>query len=290
MKAGIINTGISLVDKDYYSEHNSVSIASIRLAPDGFSFALFDTLRNKYVKLESFDLQGIKNEHSWIETIGILISEKMITPAQYLTTHLQSEFPGALLVPSKLFSPNKKDLHFKYNYYPSQKQQILEDHIPEIDAVMLHPLSDIAMNFIHAAFPEAIIKHQASSLISILKKQYLIGGIDKNVFVQVRKNEFDIVAFKNGKLLFFNTFQFRTVEDFLYFLLNTLQQLNIDTEKQEVFFLGNLTSGAALASKASKYIRFVKFLKNNPNDDFSPVFNEIESHQYLNLLNLKNCE
>lgn len=290
MKAGIINTGISLVDKEFHSEHNNVSIVSIRVAPDGFSYAQFDTFRNKYVKLESFDLQGVSNENSWIQTMGVLINENQITPSQYLNIFIQSEFPGALLVPAKLYNPARKELHFKYNYTPAHKQNILVDNIPAIDAVLLYPVSVGIEKFLNATFPNAQIMHQASSLISILKKQYLSDHNSNSVFVQIKKEDFDLIVFENDKLLFFNTFPYKTAEDFLYFLLHSLQQLRIDTDKQEVFFLGNLTTGAPLSSKASRYIRYVKFLKKNPNDDFSPAFQEVQDHQYLNLLNLKNCE
>jgi hypothetical protein len=197
MKAGIINTGVSLEDRDYQIEHNSISIASIRISPDGFSYALFDTLKNKYVKLESFDLQRINNDKKWIETIGILINEKNIAPRQYIKTYIQSCFSGTLLIPKNIYDTDKKDLYFKYNHYPDSKQKILEDKIPILEAVMLHPISVKIETFINTTFPKVTLRHQSSAILHILKKQYVTTDHEFQIFVQVDKETFDIIVFKH---------------------------------------------------------------------------------------------
>jgi hypothetical protein len=289
MKSGIINTGVSLIDRDYHNDHNNVSILSIRIAPDGFSYAIFDTLRNKYTVLESFDLQSVSNENIWIDTIGILLEEKNIIPKSFLQVFIQSDFPGALPVPEALYHPDNKELLFKYNLQKSKDQILLEDDISNLGIVLLHPLSLKIKSHISSFFSSEKIIHQQSSLLSVLYNTSISEISGEQVFVQINKNSFECIIFNNKELLFCNSFQYKTAEDLLYFLLYTMKQHNLDPEKQKVVLMGNLTRSSAIASKAAKYIRFVHFIKKNTQDDFSVAFEAVEDHQFFNLLNLKNC-
>ena len=289
MKSGIINTGVSLIDRDYHNDHNNVSILSIRIAPDGFSYAIFDTLRNKYTVLESFDLQGVSNESIWIDTIGVLLEEKKINPKSFIQTIIQSDFPGALTVPEALYHHDNKELLFKYNLQKSKEQTLLQDNIGNLGIVMLHPLSLKIKSHISSFFASETIIHQQSSLLSVLYNTSVSDLSGEQVFVQINRNAFECIIFNNKKLLFFNSFQYKSAEDLLYFLLYVMKQHNLDPEKQKVVLMGNLTRSSAIAAKAAKYIRFVHFINKNPQDDFSVAFEAVEDHQFFNLLNLKNC-
>ncbi|PIE87812.1 MAG: hypothetical protein CSA04_05080 [Bacteroidetes bacterium] len=290
-KAGMINTSISLVCREPQKDLNTHTvIASIRVTPDGFSYALFNPDTNQYYQLESFDLQGITNEERWIETLQKLFEEHPIIREKYAKTYLQWAFPGALLVPAPLYTPQKKELYFKYNHYTSPKQLIHEDPLPTFDAVLLYPIASEIDQFLHTVFPQAIRTHHLSSLLLILEKAYCSDQSSTQLFVQVHKNNFDLIVFHQKKLQFLNSFPYKTAEDFLYFLLLTMKTLSLDPETQKVTFLGTIASDAALTQKIAKYIRHITFITKSAFDHFSEAFDQMEEHLFFNLLNQKNCE
>ena len=65
----------------------------------------------------------------------------------------------------------------------------------------------------------------------------------------------------NQKLLFYNSFEHKTVEDFIYYLLFTFEQLKLNPEHIKTYFIGNITQNDAAYKTAYTYIRYV-FLYN----------------------------
>jgi len=289
MKAGIINTGISLTDKGFSDDHYQISIASIRISPDGFSYALFDTIRKKYVKLESYDFQFVTNESSWIETLRILLQENAIHLSPCESLYLSVDFPYPLLIPAALYSENKKELFYFWNYYPSSHPLLFADKLNTLDTIVIYPLEKVIASQLNNLFPQAKQLHQLSALLPILQKKHHKNNTERSLFVQIKKTWFDLIIFQEEKLLFFNTFQYHSVEDFLYFLLYSMQLLSIDPEKQKIEIFGEVAADSALIQKIQKYVRTVTFLPRPSDEAFSYVFDELESHRFINLLNLKNC-
>jgi hypothetical protein len=63
----------------------------------------------------------------------------------------------------------------------------------------------------------------------------------KQVWVHFQKDRFEIVVTKNQQLLLFNTFLYKTIEDFIYYLLFTYEQLQLNPEVVPVQFIGAIS-------------------------------------------------
>ena len=79
-------------------------------------------------------------------------------------------------------------------------------------------------------------------------------------YVHFSKIKFEIVVVQNQKLLLFNSFDFITKEDFIYYLLFTTEQLNLNPEHFKVQLLGLISEDSELFEIAYKYIRNVSLL------------------------------
>jgi hypothetical protein len=90
---------------------------------------------------------------------------------------------------------------------------------------------------------------------------------EKQVYVHFSKNKFEIVVVQNQKLLLYNSFDFVIPEDFIYYLLFTTEQLNLNPEHFKVQLLGLISDDSELFEIANKYIRNVSLLdvSNNAN-------------------------
>jgi hypothetical protein len=94
--------------------------------------------------------------------------------------------------------------------------------------------------------------------------------IEKNakaqkVYVNVSRDHFEIIVIENAKLMLYNTFKHQTKEDFIYFILFTAEQLNLNPETIELVFIGDITKDNDLYKIAYKYIRQISFGKRYDN-------------------------
>ena len=75
------------------------------------------------------------------------------------------------------------------------------------------------------------------------------------MFVHIADSHFEIIVIQNQKLILYNSFEYQTSEDFLYYLLFTAEQLHLNPESMKLFFLGKCTESDELYKKAYQYVR-----------------------------------
>jgi hypothetical protein len=118
-------------------------------------------------------------------------------------------------------------------------------------------------------------------LIEKLVNQYK-NFDDDFCFVNVTGNSFEIVVTKNKKLELYNCFDFKTKEDFIYYILFTAEQLNLNPEEFELILLGDIEKESELYTILYQYIRKIKFY--HPTKTHA-LLAGISSHAHFSLLN-----
>jgi hypothetical protein len=137
-------------------------------------------------------------------------------------------------------------------------------------------------------FPQAAFHHYASPLIeSVLLNN---KNRDENIItVHVHLSGFEITVTSRNKLIFYNTFSYKSTEDFLYYLLFTMEQLQINPETAPLVFAGSAERSSAIYLATQKYIRNISFAERTGNFTFTDKFEEIPAHFYYILFNQHLC-
>jgi hypothetical protein len=77
--------------------------------------------------------------------------------------------------------------------------------------------------------------------------------------VHFSEGHFEIIVIQNQKLLLFNSFDYQTPEDFIYYVLFTAEQLSLNPENFPLELIGNIDS-EIFFKIAYKYIRNVSLM------------------------------
>ena len=109
-------------------------------------------------------------------------------------------------------------------------------------------------NEIYDFFGDFEFKHHGTVLIGSLLACTEVKN-EPICFAYVRPEEFDLVIIQQKKLLFFNSFSYKTPEDFLYYLLFTMEQLQLDTGETKVRVFGTVEEGDRLFDLCQEYIQ-----------------------------------
>lgn len=105
------------------------------------------------------------------------------------------------------------------------------------------------------------------------------------MFVHVQKEHFEIVVVENRKLLFYNTFNYNTKEDFIYYILFTAEQLALDPETFPLYLLGKIDEGDPFYTMVYTYVRNVFFGVHYSQLSSEENEKTPESHKNIVLLN-----
>ena len=99
-----------------------------------------------------------------------------------------------------------------------------------------------------------------------------------------------MVNLKENKLNYYNNFSFKTREDFIYFLLSAIENLNLNPEDVDLVLMGEINKGMKSWEMIHRYIRSFRFIEKNENLQYSYIFDELTHHNYYTLFSRIQCE
>lgn len=231
---------------------------SIQFSLDGFSFCISNAEGTIYhFSSYTFD-QEITSPESLLDQI-----EQIFKSDQ----DLQDDFESVLVihenhlnsfVPNEYFKEDDLKGYLNYSIKTIATDYVTYDGFDTFDFKNVYiPYVNIN-NFLFQNFGEFEFKHHTSVLVEKLMNRS--QGEWTSFYVNIRHNAFDILVIDGQKLLFFNSFEYQTKEDFIYYILFTFEQLKLNPENQPVDFTGEIDTESEIYQIAYKYIRHLNFV------------------------------
>lgn len=217
-----------------------------------------------------------------------LIREQDIFQKPYRHETIAFEYPYVTLVPGALFDERNIRTYLSACFHLPQEQVFMADKLDPLDIRIAYSLPETAATQIRQAFPGSAIRHYATPLLSGMAQQAKSQS-GRGLFCHFRGNQFDLVAFEDGKLLFFNTFEFNNKEEFLYYVLFVLEQLGLNASEQEMLVSGDVEPDREPLLFARDFLKSVPVWKGLPDGIQSRVAGQPEWHRYIHLINLRLC-
>jgi hypothetical protein len=248
-----------LILEDYYH-------LSIQVSLNGLSFCILDSIGKKIVRAESYRFSSRRNPFEAQKELKAFIKSQGVNTYAYsevVVVHRNDLFS---LVPKVLFDPQELPNYLKYNAKILANDLLEYDEIPAFDLVNVYvPFVNIN-NTIYDFFGDFEFKHHGTVLIEALLASTAVQN-EPVCFAYVTPEELDIVVIQQKKLLYFNSFSYQTPEDFLYYLLFTMEQLELDTNTAKVRMFGHIEEGNPVFDLCQEYIQNLSiYLPDLPSD------------------------
>ncbi len=281
---------ISRFDKAFKEDHTRHYHLTIRIAMDGFSLVVFSPEKNRFLGLTHFRFPDIDtNSKLSLALDGIAMSNVWISyPFQSVIAMI--DHPHHALIPKALYDEKERGTYLAFNQQYCENSRIVSDQLKTAESYNIYYLSNLLTEKIKELWANTRIVHQSSILIeSLLISQRNLDS-DKSIFAHIGKNNFDLVWINKDRLSFFNRFRFHTPEDFIYFILFTLDQLRLNPETLELVLSGQIDKGSPYYEIAWNYIRNIRFASRNQSFDYSYVLEDLPVYQHMILYNALQCE
>ncbi len=236
---------------------------SIQVSLNGLSFCVVDTLRNSILISDQNDFGKELSPYEVQKQLKELLGEHGVFEmdiTEMVVVHHNNLFS---LVPKDLFDSNELANYLKFN------ARILVNDLIEYDEIEGHDIVNVYVpyvninNFLFDHFGEFEFMHSGTVLLQALLKS--MGSASEPVcYVHVGHRQMDMVILSRKQLYLFNSFQFDTKEDFIYYILFTLEQLEIDPETIPLRLFGHITEGDEIYDICYEFIRHISiFVQDN---------------------------
>lgn len=236
---------------------------SIQVSLNGLSFCALVPEEQKIVFFKEIIFSKKLNPIEVLHQVEKLYEEESFLQKEKpeVTVLFSSELYS--LVPEKFFDEENASDYLKFNTKILQTDYVAQDKIAEEGIVNVYiPYANIN-NFFFEQYGEFEYRH----CISLLAERFLEQNKDQKegtrVYLNCYTRGYDLLVIKKGKLLLANSFSCNTKEDFIYYLLFTLEQLELDPMELELILLGKITADSDYYEMAYRYIKNVRFFKSS---------------------------
>ena len=131
--------------------------------------------------------------------------------------------------------------------------------------------------------------HQGSAIIEgVLKHDD--HSHEKGLYCFVDRGILHLTVAQDGKLQFYNQYAVRKKEDYLKYIMLVFKEMEMDPKKNSVQIWGFLKQNSDEINLLKKFIRNISFGSKPSFLKFGYKFDEIEDHQYFDLMSAYICE
>lgn len=254
---------------------------SIQLSLSGLSFCILNKDSNTIIEVKELRFEKRLNPFEVLDELKVLFENESTLNNSFTNVTIVHNNDLSTLVPEALFNKNHVADYLKFNSKILKSDFIAYDSILENSSVNVYVPYININNYIYDKFGTFIFKHISSVLIdSILRIEK--ASTTPKVYIHVSLNHFEIIIIKEGKLELYNTFVYNSKEDFIYYILFTAEQLNLNPETLNLVFIGDITEDDEIYNIAYKYIRNISF--GNRNDDFEYIDKPKSNYSNFTLL------
>lgn len=275
-----------LIDESF--QHGMLGSSALLFTVDKhqFSYCVLDLSRNKIVVLKDYQLQPGGSNSGFLA--AVLQEDELLAnlkPSKVIAA-IHSE--NIVLIPEPLFSKEYAKDALELTNAPIKNEVVKDDLIKICDvhlaySIPTHLMGEITNHFYDVNFVNA--------RTAFIENQLMINkhSQEEIISINVRKHLFDIIITKGNELLFANTFGFFSGEDFIYYLLFVMEQLELSPDITTVVLYGEIDKTNSSWIALNKYIRNCKFGERQDNVEFAYGFERIRPHQYHLLYSQQLC-
>ncbi|MEE9350058.1 MAG: DUF3822 family protein [Flavobacteriaceae bacterium] len=258
---------------------------SIQLSLDGFSFCITNTGLNKIILFRKYDfLDRNPSTTTLLSNIKAIFNEETLLHLNYskvLVIHVNNL---SAFIPKPLFDEKNIQNYIKFNNKIFDSDYFTYDDIKNQDMVSVFAPYINVNNFLIDQYGGFEYKHFSSVLVENLLQKHTVSNANA-LFIHVQKKHFEVIVTNHKKLILYNTFSYKTKEDFMYYILFVIEQLQLDVETIRLQLIGLIKEGDELYNIAYKYIRNISFLKNRTSKNTILEIDDDIIRSYFTLFN-----
>ena len=253
----------------------------LKITTDSFSYAIVNTLKNKVEVV--YDCQDFQpTAHNLSSTI---LSDPYLS-LLFNRVKIGSYTANTIAVPEAIYAENTAYAYLQYftdlDHY-SDNLYTASYYGQDFRNLFLLPRA--VESAIKSHWREAHSFEQTASLLAVNEQTRAT-----QFYLDFTAGSFQAILLQHGKMIFQNVFQVENAEEFHYYLLLLMKQLNIAGSDTEVLVSGIMNEGDDQHQILLKYFPQVKLCTPTESTLHNSILEDMPPHYYTSLIALNLCE
>ncbi|MCX6317036.1 MAG: DUF3822 family protein [Bacteroidetes bacterium] len=229
-------------------------VLCVRLGPQHIAFCTTNKAATvlhelSYVTIEPAPGGGWNNA-----SLAGLLETHPVLKASYYRVVISVDFPQSILMPAVAYTQQEGSVLIQ-SLYGKDLCVTVTEAIPEWQLMNIYAVPVAVQEWITAQFPSAKVMHQYTAGFSRL----LAGEPGGCINLDIRRDDFTLMAAKNGKFLVAAANEYTSPEDILYQLINTVNHFGLSQSDTLLALSGLVDKESALYRELYQYFIRIEF-------------------------------
>lgn len=236
-------------------------ILSIRLSTDGFSFSVYNPIRDCTIHS---CLKSVKQDISLLANLKEAFRGLDFLSYAYKQVNVVIMSRRFTLIPQDLFDEAHAETCFYYNYSANKNEVVLHNVLSKSGAVVLYGIDKSIYRFLCAQYAQVAFYASVTTWAETFVAKSRIGSA-KKMYMCVYPSFIELYAYERGHLMLLNSYDCKTATDRAYYLLYAWKQLAMNQQTDELCISG-VSEGSALVEEVQRFVQHISII--NPINEF----------------------
>ncbi|MBK8807485.1 MAG: DUF3822 family protein [Bacteroidales bacterium] len=274
---------ISIQERNFNTNKNFNSLElSIQLSLNGFSYLISDSERYRAFHFEPLPIDIFYDD--FVSKAAEFLEKEIFQNSFRKISILFSSFQSILL-PEVAFNVNNLRKMFEVSHDINDDDMLSYNKIA--DFYLVFTLNSYISSVVANSLNKAIVYHHSFPVITKALVE-VKNIVDSVVWINIQTAFFDILVFKNSKLVFSNSFRYKNVSDYIFFVMNIFEQLKLHPLRTKVLLMGKVQHDSAYFHSVCTFIKDVQLLKPDElfNQKSGNLIDGFYYHQHVGLFSM----
>lgn len=285
---------IHLIDKSFSKKKSASYKLYLQISKTDIKLTILDSDSNTFIGLYVYLLNDVFTFHGLTTPLSQFITHTPLMQIPFQSINIAFVNDRVTILPNAIFTKSELATYHQFNFVPLNEDVFFYDGFTNIAAQNIFAIPDYLINLFSEVNNKKIC-HFSTSLIeaSLLyaKSTNALSLVD----VHVLPNSFQVLIIKNKQLELYNSFDYQTSEDFIYYLLFVLEQQKIDNKQANIRLLGEVEKNSTIYNLLYTYINEITIVPKRALMKDSPlklsyIFDDINAAYYYSLFQQYLCE
>lgn len=279
---------INLVDRSFDQDAAGPCSISLQANQSGLTYCITDETVNNFVLFRKHRFEHVYLSGDLIEKTAEILDQESLFDLPFQSVRFIGYTQQSTLVPEAYYDRRKMKDYLAFNCAGELDAELFSNHLRLPGMYNIFALPEELISLIARFFKKVEFMNQTTPFLRhITCKENALE--QDSVYVGLNAGFFDIAATGQGKLKLYNTFQYASEQDLLYYVIFIYNQMKFEPLQVPLFLSGELSSRLTYYEILKQYIPGTQYDNISGIPSLAPGLRSLTPYRFLNLLNLQMC-
>ncbi|MEQ8324137.1 MAG: DUF3822 family protein [Vicingaceae bacterium] len=276
-------------DSFYTASKNTSKFLSLQVGKDGMSYAILSPTDNTVELTREFIFDSVNSNADLLADIRGIVENDPALMGPFFHTSIGFYQGKSTLIPEALFEAGMEESYLNFTEDSDVERYFFSNKLVNLRSRNVFSVDKALCDYLQSCYPTPLFLHSSTPLIDVFALQEKRNS-GRRCFIHVQYSHFEILCFEKGELRFYNSFDYTTAEDLLYYVLFVFEQLDLNQESEPISVFGEIDQYGTIADLLKRYLGVVEFGNRIDMLSYSPALDAVPKHYYINLYQQFLCE